>query len=147
MSSRCRQTLIWKFHVVIWRIRQRILLKCVPHVQHDYFSSLNQSDNCSLTTSLPMLSSLLKFPIITVKKIAKLTFRILALRQSGWRWKFDPNPFVWNQNFRVKWREKVNKYLIFASSNLALNRRRQRNPTKWKTHMWACRACKNIFAH
>ena len=26
------------------RLRQRIELKCVPHVQHDYFSSFNQSD-------------------------------------------------------------------------------------------------------
>ena len=30
------------------RIRQRILLKCVSHVQHDYFSSFNQSDHCFL---------------------------------------------------------------------------------------------------
>ena len=37
------------------------MIKCVPHVQHDYFSSLNQSDHCFLTSSLP--SSLRKLPI------------------------------------------------------------------------------------
>ena len=40
-----------------------MLLKCVPHVQHDYFSSFNQSDHCFLVLSLPLLSSLLKLPI------------------------------------------------------------------------------------
>ena len=38
------------------KLRQRIVLKCVPHVQHDYFSSFNQSHHCFLA------SSLLKFP-------------------------------------------------------------------------------------
>ena len=41
-------------------IRQRILLKCVPHVQDDYFSAFNQSDHCFLGLSLPLPSSLLK---------------------------------------------------------------------------------------
>ena len=45
------------------RLRQRIL-KCVPHVQHDYSSSFNQSDHCFLASSLPLPSSLLKLPII-----------------------------------------------------------------------------------
>ena len=40
------------------RLRQRMLLKCVPHVQHDFFSSFSQSDLCFLVLSLP--SSLLK---------------------------------------------------------------------------------------
>ena len=30
------------------RMRQRILLKRMSHVQHDYFSSFNQSDHCFL---------------------------------------------------------------------------------------------------
>ena len=38
------------------RLRQRIVLKCVPHVRHDYFASFNQSHHCFLA------SSLLKFP-------------------------------------------------------------------------------------
>ena len=37
---------------------QKIELKCVPHVQHDYFSSFNQSEHYFLASSLP--SSLLK---------------------------------------------------------------------------------------
>ena len=37
-----------------------MLLKCVPHVQHDYCSSFNQSDHCFLVLLLP--SSLLKLP-------------------------------------------------------------------------------------
>ena len=44
------------------RLRQRIVLKCVPHVQHDYFSSFNQSDHCFLASSLPLPSSLRKLP-------------------------------------------------------------------------------------
>ena len=43
------------------RLRQRNTLKCVPHVQHDYFSSFNQSDLCLLT--IPLSSSLLKLAI------------------------------------------------------------------------------------
>jgi len=30
------------------RMRLGIPLKCVSHVQHDYFSSFNQSDHCLL---------------------------------------------------------------------------------------------------
>ena len=37
---------------------QKIELKCVPHVQHDYFSSFNQSEHYFLASSSP--SSLLK---------------------------------------------------------------------------------------
>ena len=37
---------------------------CVPHVQHDYFSSFIQSESyfLALLLPLPLLSSLLKFP-------------------------------------------------------------------------------------
>ena len=54
----------FKFGNFTWsfgRLRQRIVLKCVPHVQHDYFSLFNQSDHCFPASSLP--SSLLKLPI------------------------------------------------------------------------------------
>ena len=43
------------------RLRQRIPLKCVPHVQHDYFSSFNQSDHCFLSLSMSLPSSLLNW--------------------------------------------------------------------------------------
>ena len=49
------------FTLSFGRLRQRILLKCVPHVQHDDFSSFNQSD-CFLASSLPLSSSLRKLP-------------------------------------------------------------------------------------
>lgn len=42
------------------RIHQRILLKCVSHVQHDYLSSFNQSYNRFV--SLPLPTSFLKLP-------------------------------------------------------------------------------------
>ena len=38
------------------------LYQCVPHVQHDYLYSFNQSDHCFLASSLQLPSSLLKTP-------------------------------------------------------------------------------------
>ena len=38
----------------------KFVLKCVPHVQHDCFSSFNQSHRCFL--ALPLPTSLLKLP-------------------------------------------------------------------------------------
>ena len=35
---------------------QRIVLECVPHVQHDYFFLFNQSNHCFLATSLLKVS-------------------------------------------------------------------------------------------
>ena len=49
------------FTLSFGKLRQNIVLTCVPHVQHDYFFSFNQSDHCFLASSLP--SSLLKVPI------------------------------------------------------------------------------------
>ena len=40
------------FTMSFGRLRQRIPLKSVPHVQHDYFSPFNQSDHCFLAWSL-----------------------------------------------------------------------------------------------
>ena len=42
------------FTLSFGRLRQIIALKCVPHVQHDYFSSFNQSDHCYLALLLPL---------------------------------------------------------------------------------------------
>ena len=33
------------FHAVIWQTASKIAPKSVPHVQHDYFSSFNQSNH------------------------------------------------------------------------------------------------------
>ena len=55
MCSRFGQNLkLGNFTLSFGRLRQRIVLKCVPHVQHDYFSSFNQSDHCFLASSLPL---------------------------------------------------------------------------------------------
>ena len=54
----------WKFHVVIWQTTSNIAPKSVAHVQHDYFSSFNQSNRSFVPLSLPLLSSFLKLPII-----------------------------------------------------------------------------------
>ena len=52
------------FNLEISRLRQRIQLKCVPHVQHNYFSIFNQSDHwflgCRCRSGCPCLSSLFK---------------------------------------------------------------------------------------
>ena len=45
--SCCRLNLNFgNFTLQFDRLRQRNLLKCVPHVQYYYFSSFNQSDHC-----------------------------------------------------------------------------------------------------
>ena len=45
-SSRCRQNLKYEnFTSSFGRLRQNIAPKSVPHVQHDYFSSFNQSNH------------------------------------------------------------------------------------------------------
>ena len=45
-GSRCRQNLKYEnFTSSLGRLRQNIAPKSVPHVQHDYFSSFNQSNH------------------------------------------------------------------------------------------------------
>ena len=45
-GSRCRQNhKNDKFTLSFGRLSQRIAPKSVPHVQHDYFSSINQSNH------------------------------------------------------------------------------------------------------
>ena len=67
VSLRCCQNLKYEnLTSSFGRLRQNMAPKSVPHVQHDYFSSFNQSNHwfvaLSLTLTLP--SSNLKFPII-----------------------------------------------------------------------------------
>jgi len=40
------------------RLQQRIELKCMSHVQHNYFSAFNQSDHCFLVLSLRHTASM-----------------------------------------------------------------------------------------
>ena len=45
-GSRCHQNLKYEnFTSSFGRLRQKVARKCVPHVQHDYFSSFNQSNH------------------------------------------------------------------------------------------------------
>ena len=72
--SKCRERKIYcclftkvkfsNFTLSFGRLRQRLVVKCVPHVQHDYFSSFNQWDHCFLVSPLP--SSLQKLPSVLI---------------------------------------------------------------------------------
>ena len=79
-----------KFGNFTWsfgRLCQRIVLKCVLHVQHDYISSLDQSGPCFLVWSLPLPSSLLKLPIIAglgAPRLLALTRKIRVNAFSNW---------------------------------------------------------------
>ena len=55
---------------------ERIVLNCMPHVQHNYSSSFNQSDHCFLVLWLPLPSSLLQLP-----NAAELRAILLSLRK------------------------------------------------------------------
>ena len=60
-SSRCRQNLKYEnFPSSFGRLRQNIAPKSVLHVQHDYFSSFNQSNHWFVALSLTLPSSDLK---------------------------------------------------------------------------------------
>ena len=62
---RCRQNLKYEnFTSSFGRLRQKIAPKGVPLVQHDYFSSFNQSNHWFVVLTLPLQSSFLKLPII-----------------------------------------------------------------------------------
>ena len=87
VCSRCRRNLkIRNFTLSFGRWRQGIVLKCVLHVQHDYFSSFNQSSHWfvafSLTLTLPSWN--LKLP-----KIRNFTLSfgryVKELYWSAWR--------------------------------------------------------------
>ena len=66
-SSRCHYNLKYEnFTSSFGRLRQNIAPKSVPHVQHDYFSSFNQSNHWFVALSLTLPSSNLKLPNISV---------------------------------------------------------------------------------
>ena len=45
----------WKFHVVIWQTTSKIAPKSVLHLQHDYFSSFNQSNHWFVVLLLTLI--------------------------------------------------------------------------------------------
>ena len=57
------------------RLRQRIELKSVRHVKHDYFSSFNQSDHCFLASwSLLKLPICQRLRVLSVVIVSHLTY-------------------------------------------------------------------------
>ena len=54
------RVVVRQFPVVVWQTTSKHAPKSVPHVQHDYFSSFNQSNHSFVALSLPVLSSFLK---------------------------------------------------------------------------------------
>ena len=62
------------------RLRQKIALKSVPHAQHDYFSSFNQSYHWFVALSLPLLSSFLKLPCVRGRHHNRLLSRCSLYR-------------------------------------------------------------------
>lgn len=49
LGSRCRQNLKFgSFTLSFGRLRRQILLKCVPHMQHDFFPHLAKSLFCGV---------------------------------------------------------------------------------------------------
>ena len=69
-SSRCRQNLKYEnFTSSFGRLCQNIAPKSMPHVQHDYFSSFNQSNHWFVVLLLTLPSSNLKLPIIVMESL------------------------------------------------------------------------------
>ena len=90
-SSRCRQNLKYEnFMSSFGRLRQNIAAKSVPHVQHDCFSSFNQSNHWFVALSLTLPSSNLKLPIIGTRL------------GPVWDFSRDINPFVFSIRKRFK---------------------------------------------
>ena len=62
-SSRCRHNLRYEnFMSLLGRLRCKIAPKSVPHVQHDYFSLVIQSNHWFVALSLLLPSSLITVP-------------------------------------------------------------------------------------
>jgi len=76
-SSRCRQNLKYEnFTSSFGRLRQNIAPNIVPHVQHDYFSSFNQSNHWFVAVLLTLPSSNLKLPIVKYVTVTNLRYRL-----------------------------------------------------------------------
>ena len=77
-SSRCRQNLKYEnFTSSFGRLRQNIAPKSVPHVQHDYFFSFNQSNHSLVALSLTLPSSNLKLPIIVAVAVVVKAYELI----------------------------------------------------------------------
>ena len=83
-GSRCRQKMKYEnFMLSFGRLSQRIATKSVPHVQHDYFSSINQWSHWFVALSLP---SFLNLPIIRPVLNVLFSSHRMQLKQKIMRW-------------------------------------------------------------
>ena len=73
------EALNWNFKSSFGRLRQKFAPKSVPHVQDDYFSSLNQSNHWFVTLLLSLPSSLLLNSLRMALKYLRLTGSGLTL--------------------------------------------------------------------
>ena len=87
---------IWKYTSSFGRLRQNIAPKSVPHVQHDCFSSFNQSNHWFVALSLPLPSSFLNE--LTCLFISETNFSILLLSRNSstksWKKNFSNTIYV-----------------------------------------------------
>ena len=113
-SFRCRQNLKYgNFTSSFGRLRQNIAPKSVPHVQHDYFSSLNQSNHWFVALSLP--SSNLKLP--TQFTDASATIACSTFR-SSWTNSLSYNLILYQKNGGVN---KGLNFKDFSRPNKEIN--------------------------
>ena len=84
-GSRCCQNLKYEnFTSSFGRLRQKMALKRVLHVQHDYFPSFNQLNHIfsALSLSLPLSSSNLKLPFMKLRRTGRNLFSAIPLFSS-----------------------------------------------------------------
>ena len=115
-SFRCRQNLKYENFMSFGRLRQNIAPKSMLHVQHDYFSSFNQSNYWFMAFSLTLPSSNLKPPNISEGQHSRLRLRGSKLQKCS-AWFESSTVRLWDNqtldNWKVcKWKKKFT-YLTY----------------------------------
>ena len=142
---------IWKFHVVLWQTLSKIAPKSVPHVQHDYFSSFNQSNHWFV--ALPLPSSFLKLLIYNRRKrindkiFSKVIYRCAYIppkftdrcrRNYQWEWFQDASSYPFSNCPRFRLNKGLQKVwrVLSKITHLRHLRKISRNSNfhEWRTH-------------
>lgn len=118
-------TFVGNFTSLIGRLRHRIVLTCMLHVQNFHFSSYNQSDHCFPALSLLLLPSLLK-PSTAVELMLILTSSFWFILVGGsWATRvilpFDSRWFLsrnFNEDNRACYHEVLKLTLIQPRSRI-----------------------------
>ena len=116
---RCRRQILNS--LLFCRGRHRLVHKSVPHVQHDYFSSFNQSNHWFMALSLTLPSSNLKLPIVwtTWAYDDKCSINFVFLCTKRW---FQFNSRIVRTHFSSKmnnWKWLQKHEVIFSNDVLA----------------------------